>query len=64
MKAKAEEMRAKLVANEAEVPKTIVKAIEEGKIKDVVDYYKLQNLQADTEMRRHMIGKKNGVYED
>ncbi len=64
MKAKAEEMHAKLIANEAEVPKAIVKAIEEGKIKDVVDYYKLQNLQADTEMRRHMIGKKNGSYND
>lgn len=64
MKAKAEEMHAKLIANEAEVPKAIIKAIEEGKIKDVVDYYKLQNLQADTEMRRHMIGKKNGSYND
>ena len=59
MKAKAEEMRAKVIENEAEVPKAVIKAIEEGKIKDVVDYYKLQNLQADTEMRRHLIGKKN-----
>ncbi|MDE6583348.1 MAG: flotillin-like FloA family protein, partial [Clostridia bacterium] len=64
MKAKAAEMHAKLMANEAEVPKAIVKAIEEGKIKDVVDYYKLQNLQADTEMRRHMIGKNNGSFDD
>lgn len=57
MKAKEAEMRAKVVANEAEVPKAIIKAIEEGKIKDVVDYFKMQNLQADTEMRRHLIGK-------
>ncbi len=58
MKARAEEMRAKAIENEAEVPKAIIKAIEEGKIKDVVDYYKLQNLQADTEMRRQIVAKK------
>lgn len=55
MKAKAEEMHAKMMENEAEVPKAIIKAIQEGKIKDVVDFYKMQNLQADTEMRRHII---------
>lgn len=59
MRAKAEEMRAKVVANEAEVPKAVVEAIKEGKIKDVVDFYKLQNIQADTEMRRHFVGKKD-----
>lgn len=59
MKAKAEEMRAKTIANEAEVPKAIIKAIEEGKIKDVIDYYKLENLQADTEMRRKLLDKKD-----
>lgn len=59
MKAKAEEMRANVIANEAEVPKAVVQAIKEGKIKDVVDYYKLQNLQADTEMRRHLTGKND-----
>lgn len=59
MRAKAEEMRAKTIANEAEVPKAIIKAIEEGKIKDVIDYYKLENLQADTEMRRKLLDKKD-----
>lgn len=56
MKAKAEENRAKLIEKEAEVSNAVIKAIEEGKMKDVVDYYKIQNLQADTEMRRHLIG--------
>lgn len=51
-KAKAEELRLKVVEQEAEIPKAIVEAIKEGKMKDVVDYFKLQNLQADTEMRR------------
>ena len=59
MKAKAEEMRAKTIANEAEVPKAIIKAIEEGKIKDVIDYYKLENLQADTAMRRKLLDKND-----
>ena len=56
MKVKTEEERAKVVAQEAEVPKAIVEAIKEGKMKDVVDYFKLQNLQADTEMRRKLSG--------
>ncbi len=59
MKAKAEEMRLKAIEAEAEIPKAIVKAIEEGKMKDVVDYFKIQNLQADTEMRRNLFSKKN-----
>jgi len=59
MKIKTEEMRAKVIESEAEVPKAVVEAIKEGKLKNVVDYYKLQNLQADTEMRRHLIGKSS-----
>lgn len=58
MKAKEAEMRAKQAENDAEVPKAIIQAINEGKIKDVIDYYKLENLQADTEMRRKLMGKK------
>lgn len=57
MKVKTEEKKLEVIAAEAEVPKAIVEAIKEGKIKDVVDYYKLQNLQADTEMRRKFTGK-------
>lgn len=57
MKIKVEEAKIGVVAQEAEVPKAIAKAIEEGKMKDVVDLYKLQNLQADTEMRRFLTGK-------
>ncbi|MBE7075604.1 MAG: hypothetical protein E7375_00850 [Clostridiales bacterium] len=54
MKAKEQEKKLKILEEEAEVPKAIVEAIKTGKIKDVVDYYKLQNLQADTEMRKLM----------
>lgn len=64
MKAKTEEMKAKTAANEAEVPKKIAQAIEEGKIQDIIDYYKLENLQADTEMRRRMANQKEDDEEE
>lgn len=45
-----EEMRAKLVEAEAEVPKAMAEAFGSGKL-GILDYYKLQNIQADTDMR-------------
>ena len=59
MKARAEEMNAKTAANNAEVPKALKKAIEDGKIKDITEYYKLQNLMTDTQVKMNMLGKKN-----
>ena len=55
MKAKVQEMQAELLRAEADVPKAMAKALHEGKL-SVMDYYNMQNLQADTEMRR-AIGK-------
>ena len=43
-------MRAKVVEAEAEVPIAIAHAFREGKL-GVMDYYNLQNIQADTRMR-------------
>ena len=48
--AQIEENRAKLVEAEAEVPKAIAQAFREGTL-GILDYYKLRNVQADTEMR-------------
>lgn len=48
--AKIEENRAKLVAAEAEVPKAMAEAFHTGRL-GILDYYKLQNVQADTNMR-------------
>src|SRR5581483_911244 len=45
-----EENRAKVVEAEAEVPKAIAQAFADGSL-GVLDYYKLRNVQADTEMR-------------
>lgn len=46
-----EEMRAKLVEAEAEVPKAMAEAFHSGKL-GILDYYKMKNVQADTDMRK------------
>ena len=55
MKALVQENQAKLVLAEAEVPKAIGDSLRSGNI-GVMDYYRLRNLQADTQMR-DTIGK-------
>ncbi|MDO5021764.1 MAG: flotillin-like protein FloA [Eubacteriales bacterium] len=50
MKAQVQEMRAKVVAAEAEVPLAMADALRSGKL-GVMDYYRLQNVSADTSMR-------------
>ncbi|GAB4377395.1 MAG: flotillin-like protein FloA [Salibacteraceae bacterium] len=50
MKAKAQEARAKVIEAEAEIPKAIAEAFRSGNL-GVMDYYRLKNIQADTEMR-------------
>lgn len=55
MKVKTQEMNAIKIAAEAEVPKAMAKAFEEGKI-GVMDYYKMQNVVADTKMRNSLAG--------
>ena len=44
-------MRAKVVEAEADVPKAMAQALREGKL-GVMDYYQMQNVISDTEMRR------------
>ncbi|MBE7082465.1 MAG: UPF0365 family protein [Clostridiales bacterium] len=58
MKAKTQQMQAVLLAAEAEVPKAMAEAIKDGKL-GVMDYYKIQNLNADTSMRKAIAGDKN-----
>jgi len=53
--ASIEGARSELVAAEAEVPKAIAAAFQEGSL-GIFDYYKLRNVQADTEMRRSISG--------
>jgi uncharacterized protein YqfA (UPF0365 family) len=50
MKAKTQEMRALVVSAEAEVPKAMAEALKKGNL-GVMDYYKIQNIESDTNMR-------------
>ncbi|MFI5219065.1 MAG: flotillin-like protein FloA [Bacteroidia bacterium] len=50
MKAKAQEARAKVIEAEAQIPLAMAEAFREGHL-GVMDYYKMQNIQADTGMR-------------
>ncbi len=50
MKAAVQEMRAKVVEAEAEIPRAMAEALRQGRI-GVGDYYNLQNIKADTDMR-------------
>lgn len=55
MRARVEEMHAKVVEAEAEVPMALSEALRAGKI-GVMDYMNLKNIEADTDMR-DSIGK-------
>ncbi len=50
MKAKAQEARAKVIEAEAEVPKAMAEAFRKGNM-GIMDYYKMKNVEADTDMR-------------
>ena len=50
MKAKAQEARAKVIEAEAEVPKAMAEAFRNGNL-GIMDYYRMKNIQADTDMR-------------
>ncbi|AYW44508.1 flotillin-like protein FloA [Tetragenococcus koreensis] len=49
--AQEQEMRAEVVQAESKVPLAIAEALRQGNL-GVMDYYKLQNVDADTEMRK------------
>lgn len=58
MKAYTQEMEAKVVEAQAEVPHAMAQALREGKL-GVMDYYNLNNVQADTDMRNAISGGEN-----
>ncbi|MBL9200671.1 MAG: flotillin-like protein FloA [Opitutaceae bacterium] len=60
MKARVQEMQAEVVRAQAEVPRAMAEAFRTGRL-GVMDYYKMENVQADTSMRSsiaHPEGKK------
>jgi uncharacterized protein YqfA (UPF0365 family) len=60
MMAQIEESRSKLVEAEAEVPKAIADSFTSGRL-GIMDYYKLRNVQADTDMRASIAGSGSSV---
>lgn len=57
MKAKAQEAKAKVIEAEAQVPLAMAEAFRNGNL-GVMDYYKMQNIQADTDMRSSISNPK------
>ena len=60
MKAKAEEARANVIQAEAEVPKAMADAFRSGNM-GIMDYYRMKNIQADTDMRASIAQPENGL---
>ena len=61
MVALVQESRAKVVEAEAEVPKGIAEAFQTGKL-GLLDYYKIRNVQADTDMRAAIASGAGGPH--
>ena len=57
MKARVEEMKAKVVEAEALVPQALAESLRNGNM-GFMDYYRMQNIQADTSMRESISGDK------
>lgn len=61
-KAEVQGMRARVIEAEAEVPRAMAEAFKNGRL-GIMDYYRMQNLKADTDMRES-IGKTTAVNEN
>jgi uncharacterized protein YqfA (UPF0365 family) len=59
MKARTQEMRAKVVEAEAQIPLAMAEAFQKGNL-GVMDYYKMKNVIADTQMRESL-GTQKGT---
>jgi uncharacterized protein YqfA (UPF0365 family) len=53
MKAAAQEARAKVILAEAEIPLAMADAFRKGNL-GIMDYYRMKNIQADTDMREQI----------
>ena len=58
MKAKVQEMRAKVVEAEAQIPLAMAEAFRNGHL-GIMDYYKMKNVMADTQMRESLGSSKS-----
>ncbi len=53
MKAKAQEARAKVIEAETQIPLAMAEAFRSGNL-GIMDYYRIKNIQADTDMRENI----------
>ena len=53
--AQAQEMRAKVIEAEAQIPMAMAEAFRKGNL-GIMDYYKMKNVMADTDMRKSISG--------
>ncbi|MDE5687292.1 MAG: flotillin-like protein FloA [Paramuribaculum sp.] len=60
MKAKAQEARAKVIEAEAELPRAMAEAFANGNL-GIMDYYRMKNVQADTNMREMIANPASGA---
>jgi uncharacterized protein YqfA (UPF0365 family) len=56
MRAKSQEAKAQVILAEAEIPKAMASALQHGHL-GVMDYYRMQNIKADTDMRTAISGE-------
>ena len=56
MRALVQEMQARVVEAQAEVPRAMAEAFRKGNL-GVMDFYRMQNVQADTDMRKTISGE-------
>ena len=63
MQAKIEQSRASLVEAQAAVPAAMAEAFRTGKL-NILDYFKLQNVSADTDMRKALAGNTREATEN
>ena len=59
MRAKTQEMRAKVVEAEAQVPQAMAEAFRSGNL-GIMDYMRMKNIQADSQMRESIAGSGRG----
>lgn len=60
MRAKAQDARAKVIEAEAQIPLAMAEAFRSGNL-GIMDYYKMKNIQADTDMRESIAKPGTGT---
>ena len=63
MKARVEEMQAKVVEAEAQIPMAMAQAFKDGNL-GIMDYYRMKNIMADTDMRDKIASDDDSQPED